>query len=248
MLRQVVAMERSRYIVVTDVDGTLTIDRDTYIIEPSVIDAIKKIRRNGHIVILASGNSIPVLAGLSRYIGANMSCIAENGCAIFHEGIIEYISPECKELEEIENEVASRLKEDLKPSWQNIYRRCDKSFNRKSNRSWKSLLEEVKKILFQYGARDYRVVSTSYAIHITHKACSKSAALERLIHKYFSSTWGDVIAIGDSITDREMILKAKIGCAVSNSDPELLSVAKCVSTKPSGRGFVEIIENLILAE
>ncbi|MCC6062572.1 MAG: HAD hydrolase family protein, partial [Desulfurococcales archaeon] len=76
-------------IVVTDVDGTLTENPDTYKISLEAISIIRSLELNGIKTILASGNTIPMIIGLARYIGASGGVVGENGGAIFYRDRVE---------------------------------------------------------------------------------------------------------------------------------------------------------------
>jgi hydroxymethylpyrimidine pyrophosphatase-like HAD family hydrolase len=77
-------------IVVTDVDGTLTENPDTYKISLEAIYIIRSLELNGIKTILASGNTIPMIIGLARYIGASGGVVGENGGAIFYRDRVEW--------------------------------------------------------------------------------------------------------------------------------------------------------------
>ncbi|RLG75231.1 MAG: phosphoglycolate phosphatase, partial [Thermoprotei archaeon] len=54
--------------IVTDIDGTLTINREDYRLEIKAIKAIRKAENNGIPIVLVSGNALPVVVSLSTYI------------------------------------------------------------------------------------------------------------------------------------------------------------------------------------
>ena len=53
-------------VVAVDIDGTLT--NENKLIEPSVIDALQKLEKNGIPVILATGNVRAITYGLWRFL------------------------------------------------------------------------------------------------------------------------------------------------------------------------------------
>jgi len=73
-------------VVAADVDGTLTVRRGNLLLSLEAVEAIRELEARGITVVLASGNSVPVTAGLARYIGARGPSVAENGCVVFHGG------------------------------------------------------------------------------------------------------------------------------------------------------------------
>ncbi|MCE4629472.1 MAG: HAD hydrolase family protein [Desulfurococcales archaeon] len=62
--------------IATDVDGTLTIRRGELLLSLEAVRAIRELEENGITVSLVSGNSLPITAGLARYIGAKGPVIA----------------------------------------------------------------------------------------------------------------------------------------------------------------------------
>jgi hydroxymethylpyrimidine pyrophosphatase-like HAD family hydrolase len=58
----------------------------------------------------------------------------------------------------------------------------------------------------------------------------------------------EVLAIGDSKNDIEMLVAAGSSAVPSNADEEAKMVASYVASKPSGEGFMEIIREIVLGE
>ena len=54
----------------------------------------------------------------------------------------------------------------------------------------------------------------------------------------------NVIAVGDSLNDLQMIKKAGVGVAVGNASEEVKRVSKIVLGANRGEGFKELIEHL----
>lgn len=72
--------------VATDVDGTLTIDRNNYRLSLEATKAIRLLEQYGISVILISGNALPIIVALSRYMGTSGPVLGENGCIIYYNG------------------------------------------------------------------------------------------------------------------------------------------------------------------
>ena len=98
--------------------------------------------------------------------------------------------------------------------------------------------EEVKLVL-----RDYpvQVIDTGYAIHLQAPGINKGTALVALAEKMGLAP-SDFLAIGDSVNDIQMLKTAGIGITVANAHPDTKAVARYVSGKEYGEGFVEAIE------
>ncbi len=68
--------------VVCDVDGTIT--NSSKMIQTLGIEVLRKAQDKGSTVMLASGNVLPVVYGLSTFIGLRGPVVAENG------GVVSY--------------------------------------------------------------------------------------------------------------------------------------------------------------
>ena len=106
--------------IITDVDGTLTINREDYRLEIDAIKAIRKAEGYGIPVVLVSGNALPVVVSISRYVGTTGPVVGENGCLIFYKGkIINVATFSAKEAAEA---ILKKFREYIEQSWQNRYR------------------------------------------------------------------------------------------------------------------------------
>jgi HAD superfamily hydrolase (TIGR01484 family) len=75
-------------VILTDLDGTLTEDRGSYLLNLEAIEVLRKAEAKGIKVALVSGNSYPVLRGLYNYLGFSGGVVAENGCLVYYQGNI----------------------------------------------------------------------------------------------------------------------------------------------------------------
>ena len=237
-------------IIATDIDGTLTIDRKRYEILPEVVSRIQMLNILGIKTVLVSANALPVTLGLARYIGAS-GVVAENGCMIAlmntWEGKRVLIQQLCEwpsfiSLKEISNVLQGFANE----SWQNEYRKCDFAFIPLSKDKAVEGLKALEDYLSRKKYDKYISVGFSgYAIHVHPLSCSKLAGLTKLL-EMMGSSLNEVLAIGDSVMDIEIVKHAGIGVAVSNADDELKKSAKYVTKHPSGFGFIEAIDQIVL--
>ncbi|MEM3662800.1 MAG: phosphoglycolate phosphatase [Sulfolobales archaeon] len=235
--------------VITDIDGTLTQSSESYVLHIGAVEIIRRIVREGYIVVLASGNSIPMVLGLARYIGSSDIVIAENGGAIAYENEIKWL---CKDSErdklvEFEDLVYREgvLRDRIRRGWQNDFMRCSKAFKilRKDERA-----EEIKRIMMRIaeerGFKDLLISYSGFAIHVNPVGCSKAEAAEKLLNLY-SISWDETLAIGDSEIDLEMIRRAGYGCLIASKYEENLKWVGCTSSRRAGEGFIEIIEKIL---
>jgi len=235
-------------LIAVDVDGTITISSNSYLLYVPAIDIISKLSREGYYVVLVSGNSIPMIIGLSRYVGASEIAVAENGGAVVFGDEIMWLcsSEEQRVLEELEKIVSERFRDVLRVSWQNRFMRCSKAFKSVSkNIDTNIVIRDLRNHLMEIGFNNLFIASSKVAIHINFSKYTKGYALEKILEK-LNLSWRNVLAIGDSDIDVDMIEKAEIGCAVANASEKLRVVARCLSKYEAGRGFVDIIERYIL--
>ena len=230
-------------LLATDIDGTLTADRSSNIIPVEAIEFMRKLESHGVHVSLVSANALPVIAGLKRYLGLKGPIIAENGALIFinesYESLTKYSARDILE------EVLSKLGNYVEDSWQNDFRLHDYAL--KVRTEYSSRARYVFKLVKEYVESRYewvRVTFSGYAIHLTPADVDKGKAL-RYVMKKLNLKREEVVAIGDSLVDVDLIKEAGIGVAVSNADEELKKVADLVLQNPSYKGFIELAKMII---
>ncbi|MUN28772.1 phosphoglycolate phosphatase [Sulfuracidifex metallicus] len=215
-------------VILLDLDGTLTLDRNTYSLDLEAISEIRNIQKLGVRVFIVTGNSYPVSRGLATYLGLD-GVVAENGCVIYFD-----------EEESLCKEIDSNLvleferKFNLKGSWQNRYRRYDFGF----------YPPDLKDDMISWANyRGLYLKTSGYALHLSYNDKGKEVGVNRLL-SLLGVDRKNVIAIGDSLTDIDMMKLAAIKVAVSNADEELKAIANVVTKGSSGEGVKEYISSL----
>lgn len=219
--------------LLTDIDGTIT-DPSRRISTGSV-ELIRSLLDSGTEVVLASGNTACFMDALSKMIGTKGTFIAENG-GVFRVGYsgslrIKGDQTVCRKALEV-------LQAHFRVSGRELelfsapYRFADLAFARTVP------VDEVKSVL-----RDHpvQVLDTGYAIHLQAPGINKGTALVALAEEMGLSP-ADFLAIGDSLNDIQMLKTAGIGITVANAHPDTKAVARYVSGKEYGEGFMEAIE------
>jgi hypothetical protein len=219
--------------LLTDIDGTIT-DPSRRISTGSV-ELIRSLVDSGTEVVLASGNTACFMDALSKMIGTKGTFIAENG-GVFRVGYsgslrIKGDQTVCRKALEV-------LQAHFRVSGRELelfsapYRFADHAFARTVP------VAEVKSVL-----RDHpvQVLDTGYAIHLQAPGINKGTALVALAEEMDLKP-ADFLAIGDSLNDIQMLETAGIGITVANAHPDTKAVARYVSKKEYGDGFVEAIE------
>jgi len=230
-------------LLATDIDGTLTIDRSSEFIPIEAIEFMRRLEDYGVLVSLVSANALPIIVGLRRYLGLRGPVIAENGALVFinesYESLTKYSARDILE------EVLRKLGDYVENSWQNDFRLHDCALMVKVNHRDKA--REVFRIVREYVESRYewvRVTFSGYAIHLTPADVDKGKAL-RYVMKKIGVKREEVVAIGDSLVDIDLVREAGIGVAVSNADEELKKVADLVLENPSYKGFIELARLII---
>jgi phosphoglycolate phosphatase (TIGR01487 family) len=223
-----------------DVDGVMTVERGSYIIDLDLVKMLRELVAEGIPVILVSGNAYPVVLTLQRYLGLSPIFIAENGCVIQIDRDVQKL---CREsLDPIANEIVNRFS--LKPSMSNIYRLCDRAFH---------ISKEIKYNAHAVRELEHKIMSlhpdiyayyTGYVLHIYPRYCSKSIAINIVAQK-LRVDLSRSIAIGDSVTDIDMVKAVRIGVATGDADEELKKEAEIVLSSKASESTKILIKSLI---
>jgi len=220
-------------LVLVDVDGTLTVDRNSYEIELSAIESLRRLEKNGIKVGLVSGNSYPVLRGLYTYFYFHGGLVAENGCIVYYNELVRVCEPIDKSLAEKFSKIFNVIS-----SWQNEFKCCDLSFTPPTLSD--KMIEWAKNM-------GLYIKSSGYAIHISKSQTGKGIGVRKLIELH-NINKSEVLGIGDSSTDIEFFEEVGIKVAVGNSDEEVKKVANYVTLNNSGKGVVEIVDKILKGE
>ncbi|MDM7275897.1 MAG: phosphoglycolate phosphatase [Thermoprotei archaeon] len=219
-------------LVAVDMDGTITESSRSLKLSPHSIEAVRILKSRGLRVVLVTGNSLPVAASMSLYLGARDPVVAENGCIIFYlDAMSEEHLCSGKPGEDVVDLVVSR---GFKPAWQNKYREHDLAFHPPRDLNHESL-EELKTLL---EARKYRVYWSGFALHVQPEGGGKDRGVEAILRK-LNISWGETAAIGDGENDIPLLLKAQISATPADGAEAVKRVVKYVATKPGGEGFLE---------
>lgn len=83
-------------------------------------------------------------------------------------------------------------------------------------------VSHMSKKIINYGSEEHEI--SYFYTEISNKNVNKWAALKKLIEK-LGIQEQEVLAIGDNINDRDMIIKAGVGIATGNSSPKVQEIA-----------------------
>ena len=221
-------------LVLTDVDGTLTVERDTYEIDLDAIKALRELEKHGIKVGLVSGNSYPVLRGLYTYFNFHGGLVAENGCIVYYNDIVIKV---CEEIDKnLIREFESKF--NVVRTWQNEFKYCDLTFNPPI----------LKKEMIEWAnSRGLYIKTSGYAIHLSKSLSGKGVGVRKLIELH-NLNKHEVLGIGDSSTDKEFLEEVGIKVVVGNADEEIKRIADYITRNKSGKGVIEIVQKILKGE
>ncbi len=205
----------------TDLDGTLTIDRNSYILDLEAMEILRELNTMGIPICIASAADFQTVSAISKYIVNSNIFIAENGCIAFDGySIIEITKNSANS---IVREISEKFT--LEEPLDNRFRLYDKALLIPKSMSLKEVENIVKYIENTYPY--VRARYSGYALHITPKECSKGKALKILASRE-GIDLSRAIAIGDSEVDEDMLKVVGIGIAVGDADEKLKKIADVV--------------------
>lgn len=216
--------------MVCDVDGTITDSRK--IIQTQGIELLRKVQDNGTIVMLASGNVLPIAYGLSAFIGLKGPVVAENGGVVSYKDDVYRL---------FSNEMPLRAYDVLRrsiPGVRKLYtdqwRQTEVALARDTD------LEKVRETLKDW---PLEIEATGFAIHLMERGHSKMAGIEKAC-QLLGIGPEDVVAFGDADNDERMLRECGFGVAVGNASEKAKGAAKYVSTAAHSDGVREGLEHL----
>ena len=210
-----------------DIDGTITTEHRR--IPPESVKAIQKLEENDIPVILASGNVLPVAYGLAQYLGASGPIVAENGGVVCYRGVVEVLHGT-----EGPREAYERIKdmEGVERLFTDRWRASEIGLKKGADE------EEIRK---RISSLPVDVVSTGYAIHIMERGMNKMEGVRRAAELMGISV-REIMAIGDSHNDIEMLEGCGMSGVPANAPDEVKRAAGIVSNKEYYEGFIDILE------
>ena len=218
--------------VVCDIDGTITDARK--LIQVAGIEALRMVQERGTMVMIASGNVLPMVFGLSSYIGTKGPIIAENGGIVYYQERTFQLQSNQLPVKAFDH--LRTLMPEAERLFTDKWRVTEVALRRSLD------LERIRRILEGW---DLEIEATGFAIHLMSKGHSKLAGVEKA-SELVGIPMEEIAAIGDSDNDSKMLAGCGIGIAVGNASPKAKAVADFVTKGTHSNGVVEGLRHLDL--
>ncbi len=236
-------LARQIRLVMTDVDGTLTHGGDC--LSSAVLEAIRRLERDGIVVGFVSGRTLPGLESLASDLGVSGPIIAENGGVAKLRTGGELLDlgysrePAIKALARLKRLFPDAIAE----REDNQYRLVDVVFRSRGVEA-----EELTRHL-----EDAELLDSGYILHLVQKGVSKGRTVTRLLGKIGDGNLSpeEVLVFGDSSTDLSLFQLFPHSVLIDNPKlaPEqrqvLQTVAQYASDLPFGDGFAEVAFHIL---
>lgn len=222
-----------------DVDGTLTINRKSYTLDLEAVEAIRKAVEKGIVVSLVSSNALPIVVGLTRYLGLNGVAIGESGSLVYMDGVVKALAS--KPAREPYRALLEHCGEYVEDSWQNMFRLYEFSLKLREEykSSWRSIVQLLREFV-EVRYPGFTVDYSGYTLHVREAGVDKKKAVLYVLDQLGIEP-SDAAGVGDSVMDTSFLSVLGLTAAVSNADEELKNSVHLVLSEPSGKGVAEFI-------
>ncbi len=221
----------TKELLLFDIDGTLTDRRRRLDLE--LIAVLRDLEEAGYMVGLASGNVLPTVVSLARFIGCSGPSIAENGGVIQVDGRITVLA-EPPELETAQQRVIEQL--GLVPLSNNRCRYTELAFEeRVDGRS-----VDLAKVQAVVADLSLQVEATGFALHLMPIGVDKGRAILAALDQ-LGLPRSILSAVGDGLNDLPMLRLAHRSGAPSDAPETVRDAVTTVARAPHARGTHEIL-------
>jgi phosphoglycolate phosphatase len=218
--------------VVTDIDGTLT-DASRRL-NLRAVELLRALDDGGIVVVLATGNVLPIALALHRSVGLRGPIVAENGGILYRrvDGVdrVEKLA---------RRSVAMAAFEKLRREGIPVRRLFTDRW-----RETEVALEPsapVRRIRTALRGSGVAIESTGFALHLMEAGAGKRTTLTRALAPY-GLTLADCVVAGDGDNDVAMLKAAGFGVSFPNGSPRARAAARYVSRRSYADGFVEALK------
>jgi len=251
---------RKMALIFFDLDGT-TLDGGTP--AKGVIDSIKALKANNHVVAIATGRTPSLLGGndklfcIENLVLGNGSYVICNGEVIYERSIPNELVKKFMVfsdnmeadlvIEYLDSYIAYRKNTDIPDSFSDIFKlerpKVDRNFypNRKVFAMVVFESERVQQYKDAFPELTFNV-SNSLGFDVNLKGGLKAEGIEEII-KHLKYSEDDIYALGDGHNDISMLKAVKHGIAMGNASSEVKEVAEYVTTNVDDYGVYNALKH-----
>jgi hypothetical protein len=211
--------------MVCDVDGTITDSRK--VIQTLGIEVLRQVQDKGIVVMLASGNVLPVSYGLSTFIGLKGPVVAENGGMVSYRDQVFQLFSNDMPLKAYDH--LKRCMPEVRRLYTDQWRRTEVALSRDAD------LGKVRTLLSDFPVE---VEATGFAIHIMERGHSKMAGVSKAC-EILGVDPSELVAFGDADNDERMLRECGYGVAVGNASDKAKQAADYVAVGHYAEGVRE---------
>jgi len=212
--------------IVVDIDGTIT--DENLRLSLNAIKALRRAEERGYPVILASGNTLPVMYGLRMYLGFSGAIIAENGCVVEYKDRVEVLGRQERAREAME--VLKKMY-GARELFTNRWRMAEVGLYASIS------FQDVQKVAEEFGLK---AENTGFAYHISEEGMSKYEAL-KVAARLMNIEVDSALAIGDGENDLSLLKNLNRSATHSMAPESVKKVAKYVAKARYGDAIEEIL-------
>lgn len=219
--------QRTPRLLITDIDGTLT-DRNRKI-DLGAVQALRQLHDNGVPVVFATGNVLPVVLGLQRFLGWEGPIIAENGGLVYlGDERVEHLARRSVALRAYRK---ARRTLPLRPLFTDRWRETEVAVE-------PSL--PVGRVEAAVRGCGVKVESTGFAIHLFEPSAGKLPAAKRVLSE-LGVPLDECLVAGDGDNDVELLKAAGSSVSFPDGSPAARAAAQYVTRASRGAGLVEAL-------
>ena len=259
-------MNKKKFLIAIDLDGTLLNKKSKVSLSNKLF--LRKLERQGHIIVLASGRPSRAVKYFRDYIGLHTPIICYNGAYCFHPerddfkptiynfplDVVKTVYNDLKGIFtnfmcETDDDIWL-VKEDLKLNkffWHEdmdiIYGDMNETLH---ENPWTMIIQikdntyndAIKEAIHKHENYSVRFWTSSPYAEVYHKDTSKAQCIFS-VAEYYNIPKENCIAIGDANNDIEMITECGFGIAMINGNDNVKKIADLVSKKDNNHSGVK---------
>jgi hydroxymethylpyrimidine pyrophosphatase-like HAD family hydrolase len=214
-------------VLALDYDGTLA---DDGVVTPDVLDGLKRFKASGRRLVMVTGRELDDLTSIFPEVDIFDRIVAENGAVWYTPGDGEprtaASAPDRRFIERLRRDGVTPL------SVGKVVVATEKSQEARVVAAYSEL------------GLDLGVILNRVSLMVLPNGVNKSSGLLAVLGE-LNVRPENVIGMGDAENDCDWLVGCGCGAAVRNAIPALLETADVITWSPSGRGVLEMIEELL---